>query len=133
MLPSMIQVLRHWVPPTERHHFMWAYCGVYILHCKSLFVSQIDFIFDESTGITTGTCCTFLLCSMVEYYFGWSIGFYISGSMQIIWAGFWLMLVADSPDKHSFISKEELSFLTTAIGTVFNIKVRLLYIFPIYL
>nr|XP_032519169.1 sialin-like [Danaus plexippus plexippus] len=99
MLPSMIQVLRHWVPPTERHHFMWAYCG-----------------------ITTGTCCTFLLCSMVEYYFGWSIGFYISGSMQIIWAGFWLMLVADSPDKHSFISKEELSFLTTAIGTVFNIK-----------
>lgn len=27
MLPSMVQVLRHWVPPTERYHFMWAYCG----------------------------------------------------------------------------------------------------------
>ncbi|XP_045451460.1 sialin-like [Melitaea cinxia] len=99
MLPSMVQVLRHWVPPTERHHFMWAYCG-----------------------ITTGTCCTFLICAAVQYYFRWFVGFYISGTLQIIWAGAWIFLVTDNPTKHSFISKEELSYLITAIGTVFNIK-----------
>ncbi|XP_069361031.1 sialin-like isoform X2 [Maniola hyperantus] len=99
MIPSMIQVLRHWVPPTERHHFMWAYCG-----------------------ITTGTFSTFLICAAVQYYFGWSVGFYISGAVQICWAVVWVLAVSDSPSKHAFISKEELSYLTTTIGTVFNIK-----------
>ncbi|XP_039756672.1 sialin-like [Pararge aegeria] len=99
MIPSMIQVLRHWVPPTERHHFMWAYCG-----------------------ITTGTFSTFLICAAVQYYFGWSVGFYISGSVQVLWACIWVLVISDSPSKHAFISKEELSYLTTTIGTVFNIK-----------
>lgn len=27
MQPSMVQLLRHWVPPIERNYFMWAYCG----------------------------------------------------------------------------------------------------------
>ncbi|XP_064073581.1 sialin-like isoform X1 [Vanessa tameamea] len=99
MLPSMVQVLRHWVPPTERHHFMWAYCG-----------------------ITTGTCSTFLICAAVQYYFRWSFGFYISGAMQMFWAIAWVFLITDSPEKHTFISKEELGYLSTTIGTVFNIK-----------
>ncbi|XP_045523555.1 sialin-like isoform X3 [Pieris brassicae] len=98
MLPSMIQVLRHWVPPVERHYFIWAYCG-----------------------ITTGTCSTFLICAAVQYYYKWSVGFYVCGAMQILWASVWLLVVNDSPDRHSFISKEEQSYLRDTIGSVFTI------------
>ncbi|XP_038222616.1 sialin-like [Zerene cesonia] len=99
MLPSMIQVLRHWVPPIERHYFMWAYCG-----------------------ITTGTCSTFLICAAVQFYSKWSVGFYVCGAVQILWATIWLLVVNDSPDKHSFISKDELTYLKNTIGSVFTIQ-----------
>lgn len=38
MQPSMVQVLRYWVPPTERNHFMWAYCG----KVSSLFLALVS-------------------------------------------------------------------------------------------
>ncbi|KAM3965874.1 sialin [Aphomia sociella] len=99
MQPSMVQVLRHWVPPIERNHFMWAYCG-----------------------ITTGTFSTFLICAAVHYYSQWPVGFYISGGMQVIWSTLWLFVVTDCPDKHPCISNKELTYLTNTIGTVFTIK-----------
>ncbi|XP_050666162.1 vesicular glutamate transporter 1-like [Leptidea sinapis] len=98
MLPSMTQVLRYWVPPTERHYFMWAYCG-----------------------ITTGTCSTFLICAAVQYYSKWSVGFLVGGTIQVLWATLWLVVVNDSPDKHSFVSKYELDYLKDTIGSVTTI------------
>ncbi|XP_041982503.1 uncharacterized protein LOC121735668 [Aricia agestis] len=99
MQPSMVQVLRHWVPPTERHHFMWAYCGY-----------------------TLGTCCTFLLCAAVQYYSTWCVGFYLSGAAQVTWSIIWLLVVTDSPNKHSFISDDERIYLSNTISNVFAIK-----------
>ncbi|XP_059052674.1 sialin-like [Achroia grisella] len=99
MQPSMVQVLRHWVPPIERNHFMWAYCG-----------------------ITTGTFSTFLICAAVHYYSQWPVGFYISGGMQVIWSALWLFVVTDRPDTHTYISNEELTYLSNTIGTVFTIQ-----------
>ncbi|XP_013139168.1 PREDICTED: sialin-like [Papilio polytes] len=105
MLPSMVQVLRHWVPPFERNHFMWAYCG-----------------------ITTGTCSTFLICAAVHFYSRWPVGFYVCGAMQILWSTAWVFAVSDSPRKHPCITDEELEYLSSTIGNVFTIKVRLLFI-----
>ncbi|XP_026725779.1 vesicular glutamate transporter 2.2-like isoform X2 [Trichoplusia ni] len=99
MQPSMVQVLRYWVPPIERNHFMWAYCG-----------------------ITTGTFCTFLMCAGVHYYSRWPIGFYISGGTQIMWSLLWVLVVTDAPKKHPCISDEELAYLFNTIGNVFPIK-----------
>ncbi|XP_072944848.1 sialin-like isoform X2 [Epargyreus clarus] len=99
MQPSMVQVLRHWVPPIERNHFMWAYCG-----------------------ITMGTCSTFLICAAVHLYSRWAVGFYVCGALQVAWAAAWIGVVTDCPAKHSFISKAELTYLTNTIGTVFTIK-----------
>ncbi|XP_031764704.2 sialin-like [Galleria mellonella] len=99
MQPSMVQVLRHWVPPIERNHFMWAYCG-----------------------ITTGTFSTFLICAAVHYYSQWPVGFYISGVLQVTWSALWLFVVTDRPDKHPYISNEEFTYLTNTIGTIFTIK-----------
>lgn len=79
-----------------------------------------------SLGNTTGTCCTFLICAFVQYYFGWSVGFYICGAAQMLWAGTWVMVITDTPSGNTLISKEELAYLTTSIGTVFNIKVNIL-------
>ncbi|PZC71005.1 hypothetical protein B5X24_HaOG214449 [Helicoverpa armigera] len=99
MQPSMVQVLRYWVPPTERNHFMWAYCG-----------------------ITTGSFCTFLMCAAVHYYSHWRVGFYISGSIQMVWAIIWVFIVTDSPRKHPYISDEEQTYLVNTIGNIFAIK-----------
>ncbi|XP_060804999.1 sialin [Amyelois transitella] len=99
MQPSMVQVLRDWVPPIERNHFMWAYCG-----------------------ITTGTFCTFLICAGVHYYSHWPVGFYITGGMQLSWSALWVIIVTDCPQKHPYISKDELMYLKNTIGTIFPIK-----------
>ncbi|XP_053610399.1 sialin-like [Plodia interpunctella] len=99
MQPSMVQVLRDWVPPIERNHFMWAYCG-----------------------ITMGTFCTFLICAGVHYYSHWPVGFYIIGGMQLTWSAVWISIVADCPQRHPFISKEELTYLRSTIGCIFPIK-----------
>ncbi|XP_030040395.2 sialin isoform X2 [Manduca sexta] len=99
MQPSMVQILRHWVPPVERNHFMWAYCG-----------------------ITTGTFSTFLICAGVQYYSSWPIGFYISGGTQITWSVLWILIVTDYPRLHPCISTEELTYLTDTIGNIFAIK-----------
>ncbi|KAJ2945608.1 hypothetical protein O0L34_g432 [Tuta absoluta] len=99
MLPSMIQLTRHWVPPIERLHFMWAYCGV-----------------------TTGTFTTFLFCAAVQYYSKWIYGFYFTGIVQIVWALVWLTVITDYPSKHPFITRVEKEYLERTIGTIFTIK-----------
>lgn len=75
-------------------------------------------------GITTGTCSTFLICAAVQYYYKWTVGFFVCGAMQMTWASIWLVVVNDSPEKHSFISKDEQSYLRDTIGSVFTIHVR---------
>ncbi|KPJ13855.1 Vesicular glutamate transporter 1 [Papilio machaon] len=108
MLPSMVQVLRHWVPPFERNHFMWAYCG-----------------------ITTGTCSTFLICAAVHFYSRWPVGFYVCGTMQIMWSTAWVFAVSDSPRKHPCISDEELEYLNNTIAHVIpGIMISILWLFP---
>lgn len=79
--------------------------------------------FKIPSGITMGTCCTFLICAAVHYYSRWPVGFYISGGLQITWSFLWVLLVTDFPKAHSFISKEELEYLINTIGNVFTIKV----------
>lgn len=70
-----------------------------------------------------GTCCTFLICAAIHYYSRWPVGFYVSGGLQVSWSILWVLLVADFPKAHSFISKEELEYLINTIGNVFTIKV----------
>ncbi|XP_075980470.1 sialin-like isoform X2 [Anticarsia gemmatalis] len=99
MQPSMVQVLRYWVPPTERNHLIWAY-----------------------SGVTMGTFATYIMCSAVHYYSRWSVGFYLAGSLQILWAITWVFVVTDVPRKHPCISERELTYLINTIGTIFTIK-----------
>ncbi|XP_061718513.1 sialin-like isoform X6 [Cydia pomonella] len=110
MQPSMVQVLRHWVPPIERNYFMWAYCG-----------------------ITMGTCFTFLACAAIHYYSTWPTGFYTFGALQILWSIAWVFTVTDNPSRHTFISVEELTYLTNTIGTIFTIKASALTGLPFFL
>ncbi|CAH4030041.1 unnamed protein product [Pieris brassicae] len=53
--------------------------------------------------------------------------------MQILWASVWLLVVDDSPDRHSFISKEEQSYLRDTIGSVFTIHASALTALPFLL
>ncbi|CAB3234052.1 unnamed protein product [Arctia plantaginis] len=99
MQPNMVQVLTNWVPPIERNHFMWAYCG-----------------------FTMGTFFTFLICAAIQYYSRWPVGFYLAGGLQILWAVVWGFTVTDLPRKHPCISEKELTYLINAISTIFSIK-----------
>ncbi|XP_063625945.1 sodium-dependent phosphate transport protein 1-like isoform X4 [Cydia splendana] len=73
-------------------------------------------------GITMGTCFTFLACAAIHYYSAWPTGFYTFGALQILWSFAWVFTVTDNPSKHTFISTEELTYLTNTIGTIFTIK-----------
>lgn len=51
------------------------------------------------------------------------MGFYFTGGIQVLWAATWLIVVADYPQKHAFIPRDELIYLINTIGTTFTIKV----------
>ena len=42
---------------------------------------------------------------------GWEAVFYVHGSLSCIWCVLWFGLVSDTPQKHSFISEEERTFI----------------------
>ncbi|CAB3253307.1 unnamed protein product [Arctia plantaginis] len=109
MQPNMVQVLTNWVPPIERNHFMWAYCG-----------------------FTMGTFFTFLICAAIQYYSRWPVGFYLAGGLQILWAVVWGFTVTDLPRKHPCISEKELTYLINAISTIFSIKASALTSIPFF-
>jgi ACS family sodium-dependent inorganic phosphate cotransporter len=50
---------------------------------------------------------TFPLCGYLISEYGWESGFYVIGSITMIWFVFWCFLVFDTPDKHPRISHEE--------------------------
>ena len=46
------------------------------------------------------------------------------GAASLVWGGFWIYLVYDSPEVHPRIDKEELKYLQESIGVV-QIKVSI--------
>ena len=47
---------------------------------------------------------------------GWPATFYLLGILGTIWFVLWCIFVYDTPDKHPFISQEELQKLKIGIG-----------------
>ncbi|XP_030764010.1 putative inorganic phosphate cotransporter isoform X2 [Sitophilus oryzae] len=95
--PSMHAMLAKWVPPLERSKF-----GAYVY-----------------AGANFGTIISLplsgWLCSL-EYDGGWPLAFYIFGILGIIWFGFWLYFVYDSPTAHPRIDRQEQTFILASIG-----------------
>lgn len=65
------------------------------------------------------------LCGL-KYMGGWPLAFYIFGVFGIIWFGFWIYYVYDTPSSHPRICRQEQAFILASIGPQVSIKQRYL-------
>ena len=89
--PALIDLTAHWAPPSEVSSMM----AVIFVGCD--------------LGIIVGSSLSGLILQYSSY--GWKMVFYVFGSFGIIWYMFWLALVYNDPEKHPFISTDELNYL----------------------
>lgn len=93
--PSCYALLRSWAPPGER--------------------STVTAITTSATNL--GTAVAMPLASAIINSLGWEAVFYINGSFAVVWFILWVLLVYNTPEEHVFITEEERSYITNAIGT----------------
>jgi MFS transporter, ACS family, solute carrier family 17 (sodium-dependent inorganic phosphate cotransporter), other len=81
-------LISRWSPPEER----------------GIFLTSL-------TGAKLGTAFTFPLMGFIVENMGWRCGFYVTAVCSLAFALIWFNIVADSPEKHSSISKTEQEFI----------------------
>ncbi|XP_065208353.1 sialin-like [Planococcus citri] len=64
------------------------------------------------TGYHVGAAVTFPVCGFIAQYWGWSMIFYFSGSIAIIWSILFFLMVRNDPSQDERISASELRYLT---------------------
>lgn len=101
--PAMHALTVRWIPQQQRPRFMSV---VYI-------------------ASTLGVVLTMPLCGFVIETFSWDAAFYVTGSLSIIWAIFWALLVFDNPEDHPRIKQEELDFILANVRSTGTSEVRL--------
>ncbi|XP_023012123.1 major Facilitator Superfamily Transporter 10 isoform X1 [Leptinotarsa decemlineata] len=95
--PSMHAMLAKWIPPLERSKFAaYVYAGTNFGTIVSLPLSG-------------------WLCSL-ELDRGWPLSFYLFGMLGIIWFGFWMYFIYDSPSTHPRIDRQELAYIVASVG-----------------
>ncbi|XP_063235106.1 sialin isoform X2 [Bacillus rossius redtenbacheri] len=91
--PSLHSLFSKWAPPEEKSKFIW-----------SLF------------GGVFSTIVMLPLGGAVVQSLGWPAFFYGTGSLAVLWCGYWWYLVHDSPHQHPRISPEERDYITRALA-----------------
>nr|CAI5832794.1 unnamed protein product [Callosobruchus analis] len=104
ILPALYNVLSQWAPPAERS-FLGALGGSGAL-----------------LGVIVTMPVTGLLCSSS---WGWPSSFYLNGALGLLWLVLWILIAADTPYEHKFISESEKSYITSSLGRQQVTKVRL--------
>ncbi|XP_041377316.1 sialin-like [Gigantopelta aegis] len=99
MFPAMQAMWGRWAPPLERSKLVGlCYAGAFL-----------------------GNIITFsgsgLLCAN-GFDNGWGSIFYITGGGTFLWLCMWVVVVSDSPRKHSTISEAERKYIVESIGTL---------------
>nr|CAI5832789.1 unnamed protein product [Callosobruchus analis] len=95
ILPALYNVLSQWAPPAERS-FLGALGGSGAL-----------------LGVIVTMPVTGLLCSSS---WGWPSSFYLNGALGLLWLVLWILIAADTPYEHKFISESEKSYITSSLG-----------------
>ncbi|KAJ8960944.1 hypothetical protein NQ318_020244 [Aromia moschata] len=93
--PSTHEIWSRWAPPLERSRLATiAFSGSYI-----------------------GTVVSMPLSAYLATAFGWPSIFYYFGSIALVWYVIWMYTTFDSPEQDSWISKEELDYITQYVDT----------------
>lgn len=89
-------------------------------------------------GAFVGTVIGLPLSGLLADYAGWEYIFYVIGCICLVWYIIWLILIRESPEKDSFISKYEKLYILATIGEQKERKsyaipwISILRSFPIY-
>lgn len=67
-------------------------------------------------GISVGTAVTYMLGGYFMNLIGWEGVFYATGIIGLIWYGFWIYLICDSPESHPTISEKERKYILDSLG-----------------
>lgn len=92
--PAMYAIVGQWIPAVERSRFMSSF-----------------------QGFSCGIGLTYPLAGFLIAHCGWKVVFYTTGSLGAIWCLFWYFFAFDAPHKHPRISKQELEYIQSNIGT----------------
>ncbi|KAF5270712.1 hypothetical protein FQA39_LY01450 [Lamprigera yunnana] len=92
--PGMHVLLAHWAPPSERS-----------------VMSSIVY-----AGTALGTVIFTLVTGLIAGKYGWEAIFYIEGSASAVWLLMWVLLTADSPEQHKFITETERTMITSSLS-----------------
>nr|CAG4638404.1 EOG090X04X8 [Cyclestheria hislopi] len=96
--PAMHALWSQWAPPLERSKLVTAaYSGNYF-----------------------GTVISMVVCGLLAEHLGWPSIFYVFGGFALLWCILWFVFVKESPAEDRFISKEELDYITSCLGTSSN-------------
>ncbi|KAJ8946672.1 hypothetical protein NQ318_019987 [Aromia moschata] len=101
--PCIHAVWSKWAPPLERSRLATiAFSGSYV-----------------------GTVVSMPLSSYLANTVGWPSIFYCFGVIGLIWCSIWVLVVADTPQQDTRISKEELKYITESLNSNENKKFKL--------
>ncbi|XP_060523181.1 putative inorganic phosphate cotransporter [Cylas formicarius] len=93
--PIAYLMLSKWAPEEERSRMMtFVYSGILV------------------AGIITGPVTGYICASSV----GWPVGFYVFGSVGLLWCLLWLFMGYDSPAVHPTISPQERKYIEESLG-----------------
>uniref|UniRef100_A0A1L8DET0 Putative permease of the major facilitator superfamily protein n=2 Tax=Nyssomyia neivai TaxID=330878 RepID=A0A1L8DET0_9DIPT len=92
--PAMHNLIAKWAPPDE----------------KGKFVATL-------LGGTFGTVITWPILGVLIENVGWSFGFYVPALITGVICIMWYYIVANDPQSHSWITKDELEHIEKSLGT----------------
>jgi len=67
------------------------------------------------SGSQAGTIVGFFVSGVLADWLGWEYVFYIEAGACFIWLALWVWLVADTPQTHPSITKEELDYISAGL------------------
>lgn len=69
-------------------------------------------------GTSVGTALTYIVCGYLMDWMGWESVFYVTGLIGLLWYGFWIYLIYDSPSTHPTISDKERKYIEDSLGSL---------------
>ena len=120
--PAMNVLITAWAPDSERSMIASLIYGGKLKQFKFLAIHKVYYI-DLLTmcvflsfyflGTAIGTVISLVTSGLIadNPKLGWEGVFYIHGGLCLIWCILWTIFVCDCPEKHHFISAEELEYI----------------------
>ncbi|CAG9865053.1 unnamed protein product [Phyllotreta striolata] len=101
--PSLQLLIAHWAPPEEKGMFSTTFMGCYL-----------------------GTVVTWWVVGLITKILGWDWGFYIISLQNFLFCLLFFVVVADSPETHTWIKSQEVEYIKEKQNQIVRIKKKIL-------